>query len=147
MRSMEQEVLKICSFYINKAEPVLDTDLRNMYPMVDRIKILDECLEYENLYHDAKLQLILAYLECYEHITDILEQHRMIQAIVDEMARRPKLNLMGTHFRDSYMAEIECIKERTKLIRKIMKMLMLDEYETNKNVREYLEKCYRLLHE
>lgn len=73
MRSMEQEVLKICSFYINKAEPILDTDLRNMYPMVDRIKILDECLEYENLYHDAKLQLILAYLECYEHITDILE--------------------------------------------------------------------------
>lgn len=71
----------------------------------------------------------------------------MIQAIVDEMARRPKLNLMGTHFRDSYLAEIECIKERTKLIRKIMKMLMLDEYETNKNVREYLEKCYRLLHE
>jgi hypothetical protein len=44
-----------------------------MYPMVDRVKILDECLEYENKYHDAKLELILAYVECYEHITDNLE--------------------------------------------------------------------------
>jgi hypothetical protein len=48
MRAMEMEVLKICSFYINKAEPLLDNDLRNMYPAVDRLKILDECLLYEN---------------------------------------------------------------------------------------------------
>ena len=73
MRSMEEEILKICSFYINKAEPILDTDLRNMYPIVDRLKILDECLEYENRFQDAKLGLITAYMECYEHITDVLE--------------------------------------------------------------------------
>ena len=48
MRSTEEEILKICSFYINKAEPLLDNDLRNMYPVVDRLKILDECLGYEN---------------------------------------------------------------------------------------------------
>ena len=71
----------------------------------------------------------------------------MIQVIVDEMARRPKFNLMGSHFSDSYEAEIECVKEKTKLIRRVMKQLMNDEYEVNKSTREYLEKCYRRLHE
>lgn len=106
MRSMETEILKMCSFYISKAEPLLDNDLRNMYPAVDRLKILDEALLYENLYQEEKLNLVTAYLECYEHISDILEQQRIIQAIVDEMARRPKLNLSGAHFKDSYLAEI-----------------------------------------
>ena len=73
MRSIEQEVLKICSFYINKAEPLLDNDLRNMYPSVDRLKILDECLGYENEYQEQKIALVTAYLECYEHTSDILE--------------------------------------------------------------------------
>jgi hypothetical protein len=50
MRVIETEILKICSFYINKAEPLLDNDLRNMYPAVDRLKILDEVLKYENMY-------------------------------------------------------------------------------------------------
>ena len=48
MRSMEIELLKVCSFYINKAEPLLDTDLRNCYPAVDRLRILDEVMAMEN---------------------------------------------------------------------------------------------------
>ena len=52
MRAMEIEILKICSFYINKAEPLLDNDLRNCYPSVDRLKILDEALHYENLFQE-----------------------------------------------------------------------------------------------
>jgi hypothetical protein len=124
MRAMEMEILKICSFYINKAEPLLDNDLRNMYPAVDRLKILDDALHYENRYQEKKLELINAYLECYEHVSDILEQQRIIQAIVDEMALRPKLNLSGTHFKDSYIAEIDAIDTKTKLLRDMMKMLM-----------------------
>ena len=48
MRSMEMEILQICSFYINKAEPVFDNDLKNIYPSVDRLKILEEILLFEN---------------------------------------------------------------------------------------------------
>ena len=144
---MEIEILKVCSFYINKAEPLLDNDLRNMYPAVDRLKILDEALYYENLYQEEQLLLVTAYLECYEHITDVLEQQRLIQAIVDEMALRPKLNLSGAHFKDSYLAEIECIKAKTELVRELMKMLVNDEFKENNAIRTYLEKSYRLLHE
>jgi len=73
MGSMETEILKICSFYINKAEPLLDKDLKNIYPAVDRLKILDEALEFESLYQEEKKNLVTAYLECFEHTSDILE--------------------------------------------------------------------------
>ena len=147
MRSMEFEILKMCSFYIGKAEPLLDNDLRNMYPAVDRLKILDEALEYENKYQEEKLHLVTAYLECYEHISDILEQQRLIQSIVDEMARRPRLNLSGAHFKDSYLAEINCLKVKTGLVREMMKMLMAAEFKENNGTREYIEKSYRMLYE
>jgi len=48
MRVMEQEILKICSFYLNKAEPLLDNDLRNTYPAVDRLQIMDDLITFEN---------------------------------------------------------------------------------------------------
>jgi hypothetical protein len=78
MRSMEIEMLKVCSFYINKAEPLLDSDLRNMYPAVDRLRILDECMNMENKYQEKKLELCQVLMECYEHTSDVLEQQRMI---------------------------------------------------------------------
>lgn len=75
MKSLEKEILKVCSFYINKLEPLVDKgDLSNIYPGVDRFRILDEAIKYETKYQEAKLQLVNAYLECYEHVSDILEQ-------------------------------------------------------------------------
>ena len=63
------------------------------------------------------------------------------------MAKRPKLNLSGTHFKDSYLAEIEYVHIKTNLIRDVMKMLMEDEFKVNTSIREYIEKSYRLIHE
>ena len=90
--------------------------------------------------------MVNAYLECYEHTSDILEQQRLIQAIVDEMAKRPRLNLSATHFRDSYLAEIECLKAKTQLIREVMCLLIEDERQANNGIREYIEQAYRLLY-
>ena len=50
MRAVEQEILKIVSFYINKVEPMQDRDLRNILPNVDRLGIIKEVLHYEELY-------------------------------------------------------------------------------------------------
>lgn len=147
MRAMEHEILKICSFYINKAEPLLDNDLRNMYPAVDRLRILDEVMHCENKYQEAKLEYVQVLMECYEHTSDILEQQRLIQDVVDEMARRPRLNLSGTHFKDSYTTEVECYKAKTALVKDLVRMVMRDEFKVNTGVREYVEKSYRLLHE
>jgi hypothetical protein len=67
--------------------------------------------------------------------------------IADEMARRPRLNLMGSHFKDSYSAEIDCIKHKTDMIKDVIKMIMKDEFKANNSTREYVEKSYRLLHD
>ena len=63
------------------------------------------------------------------------------------MARRPKLNLSGSHFKDSYLAEIECLNEKTSLVRDLIKLIMNDEFKINDGIRQYIEKSYRLLHE
>jgi len=86
-------------------------------------------------------------LECYEHTTDSLEQQRLIQMIVDEMAKRPRINLSGNHFKDSYNIEISCLKEKQKLFRNVINMLIKDEFKANNTIREYLEKTYRFLQE
>ena len=104
-------------------------------------------LEQESIFQEEKLNLVQAYLECYEHSSDILEQQRLIQVIVDEMGRRPRLNLSATYFKDSYHTEIECIKAKTSLIRQLMKQLIKQEFKENNLIREYLETTYRLLHE
>lgn len=73
MRALEQELLKIVSFYINKVEPMTDKDLRNILPNVDRLGIIKEVLFWEEKYQKAKLRLCLQYVECYDHTCDTLE--------------------------------------------------------------------------
>ena len=63
------------------------------------------------------------------------------------MAKRPRLNLSGAHFRDSYIAEIECLKAKTGLVRDTIRMLINEEFHVNTQIREYIEKTYRLLHD
>ena len=50
-------------------------------------------------------------MECYEHVTDPLEQQKLMQVITDVMARRPRLNLNAAYFIDAYEAEIKCLQE------------------------------------
>jgi hypothetical protein len=47
------------------------------------------------------------------------------------MARRPRLNLSGSHFKDSYFTEIECIEKKTELIKDLIKLIMKDENAVN----------------
>ena len=53
----------------------------------------------------------MAYMECYEHIVDPLEQQRLMQVVTDIMARRPRLNLNASYFKDAYVAENECLEK------------------------------------
>jgi len=55
-------------------------------------------------------------MECYEHIVDPVEQQKLIQVVIDTMARRPRLNLDCLYFKDSYRAEIECIDRSIELL-------------------------------
>lgn len=147
MRAVEQEMLKIVSFYINRVEPLQDKDQRNILPSVDRLGIVKEVILWEEKYQRAKLELALCYLECFEHTCDPLDQQRTIQILVDLMGRRPRMNFAANHFRDSYRAEIEGLELQTKIMRDIIKMQMENEFSANNDVREMLEKTYQLIYE
>jgi hypothetical protein len=59
-------------------------------------------------------------MECYEHITDPVEQQKLMQIITNTMARRPRLNLNANYFRDAYLSEITCITKQFELIKHIV---------------------------
>lgn len=61
------------------------------------------------------------------------------------MATRPRLNLQATHFKDSYTSECESLKLQHDLIRELIRMQMKSEFEANNQIREYLERTYRLV--
>ena len=44
------------------------------------------------------------------------------------------------------MAEIECLKAKTHLIREVITLLIEDERQANNGIREYIEQAYRLLY-
>ena len=50
MRVLEQELVRMMSYYINKIEPMQDLDLRNIFPSVDRFGMIKEALILEENY-------------------------------------------------------------------------------------------------
>ncbi len=63
------------------------------------------------------------------------------------MARRPRINFAANHFRDSYRTENELTRTQKKLIREFINMQMNTEFSVNTQIREYLEKTYRLIYD
>ncbi len=73
-------------------------------------------------------------MECYEHVTDPLEQQQLMQVITDIMARRPRLNLNANYFVDAYDAEIVCLQKQFELIRTLVDMQVSLEKTENKRL-------------
>jgi hypothetical protein len=84
------------------------------------------------------------YLECYEHISDPVEQQRLCQIVTDLMARRPRLNLDDLYFQDSYRAEIACIDKNIELMDMVIQNQIKLEKCENTNLHEALNLSYSL---
>ena len=114
MKFLEDELIKIASFYLHKSEVLVDPssqgDQRPL-PGRDRLEIIQDLLLKESEFQFNKVKLVQVYLECYEHVTDPLEQQKLMQIMTDVMARRPRLNLNANYFIDAYDAEIMCLKK------------------------------------
>ena len=120
MTLYEEELLKIGTHYIRKNEHDFSFD-KFEYALVDRVEELEDLLEAELDYNFAKSQVILAYLDAFEHISDTLTQQRLMQIIVDIMAWRPKLELQRNwYFKQSYQAEIRYLHSLIKILKDIV---------------------------
>ena len=67
--------------------------------------------------------------------------------IVDLMAKRPRINLAANHFYDSYNVEIQILETQIKLLKEFIQMQIDNELKVNHEIREALEKSYRLIYE
>jgi hypothetical protein len=83
-------------------------------------------------------------MECYEHISDPVEQQRLCQIITDVMARRPRLNLDDLYFQDSYRAEVACIDKNIELLDMVIQNQIKLEKSENTNLHEALNLSYSL---
>ena len=120
MAELEEELVKIGSYYINRYEYVIQNaeimgltqDNTRASSLVDRPQIALDLLEKEFEFQRSKIRLIEMYMEVYEHTTDPLECLRVLQMIVDLCVQRPRLNTDASFYCESYMAETEALRER-----------------------------------
>ena len=57
------------------------------------------------------------------------------------------MNLAATHFKDSYRAEIDALEYQISIMKEFIRMQMDLEFRANNEIREILEKTYRLIYE
>lgn len=81
-------------------------------------------------------------MECYEHVTDPLEQQKLMQIITDIMARRPRLNLNANYFIDAYDAEIKCVKQQFELVKMLVDIQISLEKTENQRLQDSLNLSY-----
>ena len=67
--------------------------------------------------------------------------------VIDLMAKRPRMNFSAIHFKDSYRAEIDALNTQTNIMKEFIRMQMNIEFAANNDIREILEKTYRLIYE
>ena len=113
-------------------------------PAKDRLQTLSDLLECEATFHFKKVKLTMAYIECYEHIVDPLEQQRLMQIITDIMSRRPRLNLQANYFVDSYKAEFQCLDNQLELVKLLIKNQIALEKSQNRMLQDSLALSYTL---
>ena len=75
MVDLEGELVKIGSFFIGKYE-FYQAELPDSTPKasIDRLAMVEDLLEQESQFQEAKLHVVEALMECYESITDVVEQ-------------------------------------------------------------------------
>ncbi len=116
MKSLEDHLNRIASYYLMNSEVLQDPHDDKPMPSKDRMQILDDLLCNEAAFQFKKVRLVQVYMEAYEHISDPLEQQRLMQIVTDIMARRPRLNLQACYFLDSYAAELALLDKEHELI-------------------------------
>jgi len=145
--SLEEELIKIGTFYIRKQEYLIDVEVREPMSSIDRGAVSSELLEYEHKFQYAKIRLIEELMESYENTVDIVEQQRFVQIIVDIMAKRPRLNTDATHFIDSYKSEIEYFNNMRTFLNELTREQIMREKTISNDIKEHLELKYRKVNE
>ena len=111
MIQLEEEMMKIGSYYLNKAEFAKHSGISDSpSTMLDRGQVALDLLERELDLQVSKVKQVEMLIDVYENTCDPLESVRLIQMISDTMAVRPRINIEANYFKDSYESETEVLK-------------------------------------
>lgn len=125
------ELLLLGTFYIDKYE-VWSEDQGENSPVIDRDLLVNELLELEVKFQEAKVKLITDYLEIYKHSVRPSQQLQVCQKISDLMALRPRLYLQGSYFAQSYWAHIQVLEKHSFFLKSVLAQYNVDnEITTN----------------
>lgn len=58
MKDLEDDILKIGSYYIGKHEVLVNTENEKPYPLIDRLSLMEDLLELEQTYQFKKVEII-----------------------------------------------------------------------------------------
>jgi len=73
MKVMEDDLIKIGSYFISKQEVLTDCTIEKPYPQKDRLEVFQDLVLFEASFQYRKVRLVQLYMECYEHVCDPLE--------------------------------------------------------------------------
>ena len=77
MVEIEEELIKVGTYYINQAECRADLDIKEPASAIDRGDVAYHLIEKEAEFQFQKLLIIAHYMESYEHTNDPLELLRL----------------------------------------------------------------------
>lgn len=143
---LEEEMLKVGSHFLNKAEILQHTNPdESPSTMLDRGEVTLHLMESELKLQLLKIELVEILLEVYEHTCDPLESVRILQMIADNMAQRPRINLDAAYFLDSYTSEMEAMRSKVELYREVVEFQKITELAENDEIRRFQELKMRKL--
>jgi hypothetical protein len=143
MLVIDEELIKVGSYYIRQHEFVLDSETKNPQSALDRGEIALQLLTLELDFQFSKIGLVEQVMEAYEHTTDPLQQVRLCQQVTDLMAHRPRLNMDATYFGDSYRNETDLMKRKTSFYKELIQFQIQQEKEQNRSLRTFQELKFR----
>jgi hypothetical protein len=114
---LKAELIKLGSHFIYSYESLLDEQGE---AAIDRCKLSEELLGHEADFQKAKLELVLIYVEVYEHAIQKDRQFELAQIIVDLMALRPSFNFEASYFVQAYSLAKKILQAHTRLLRSIV---------------------------
>jgi hypothetical protein len=125
---LKAELIKLGSHFIYAYESLLDEQGE---AAVDRVKLAEELLELEAGFQRAKLELVLVYLEVYDHTIRRSQQLEIAQILVDLMALRPTFNFEASYFVQAYSLATSIVRSHTRLLRSMVDFQASYEIDVN----------------
>ncbi len=147
MLEIEEELIKVGTYYINQAESRVDLDIKEPASSIDRGDVAYHLIDKEAEFQFQKLLIITSYMESYEHTNDPLEMLRLAQLMADIMVLRPRHNVEGGYFIDAYRSEIEVLKQKRELLTELISYQAEIERQANDELRLYTELKFRKIND